>query len=536
MIVASLLTTISAIAGDYGFRDFMIDKKKDFIALDPSTTVYSGLAPNVGSVVDYCAIEGGRLTKTITTDLGTEELKYMDDSNLALINASSKEEKINQLVKEKQRLQIKKDDTFWQTTMSTQNHRGIGGEFQCKNQKNVVLFKAVQSTSSDGIEHWLVSHKSEAMRDYANFSAQLNHDDSNMIGVTSYEGTSTDIKNKLSKKYSTYEAYFDDWHKGFLSADQKQKLGQNYRMSDSFKLTNKFYLNDSMGELSEVQYFCEGKGGEFRKDGQSFRSFLKQFYLDGANPVTMSYGYGTTSTSPLEGNYACVNTSESFTMQLKTPTKPDSLGFTLGYALIKKGGNADIQAQTTTNVPVQYTPSQDQLEKAKGAVMDFFAGLKAGNQQNGVNAGYLTKANTNMDDIGLVKNAVATKAPFGSQQGANVSLAQYNGKDQNGCDLVSVERSVANMPQSSRVHNYKVCGGQITSLGLTGLPGVPRKSELDPIIASVKQSCKQYGAFGTQYQDTVIACKTLDVNHCNLEITVMQNGKLLNKSVEKSCN
>jgi hypothetical protein len=138
-------------------------------------------------------------------------------------------------------------------------------------------------------------------------------------------------------------------------------------------------------------------------------------------------------------------------------------------------------------------------------------------------------------EASLVMNAIATKGPYGSQQGANVSTALYNGKDAQGCDLVALEKSVANMPNSKRVHNFKMCNGQLMTLGETGLNGLPKKGEIDPIITQVKNQCTAYGAFGSQYQDLSISCRALDINRCNLETTVMQNGQMIEKKVENSC-
>lgn len=147
----------------------------------------------------------------------------------------------------------------------------------------------------------------------------------------------------------------------------------------------------------------------------------------------------------------------------------------------------------------------------------------------------MNASTVNQQDAGLIANAVAMKSPFGSQQGANVVTALYNGKDTQGCDLVSLQKSVANMPDSSRTYNYKSCNGQIVALGETGLPGVPRNKELDPIIAQVKNQCKAYGSYGSEYQGTIVSCRSLDVNHCNLEINIMQNGMLIDKRVENTC-
>lgn len=283
-----------------------------------------------------------------------------------------------------------------------------------------------------------------------------------------------------------------------------------------------------MPNLAEINYFCESKDGTFLKDGQPFRSFLKQFYLNGGLPVV---GFND---SAFKGSYACVNTAEAFTVSLDDfQRKGDSFN-TLSYALIKKGVPSETPTQQASTQPYQNI-NQNKMAQSQQALSGMLGGMMVSGQNSVANNSLGSKMGVNMGDMNLVVNAIATKAPFGNQQGANVSTALYNGKDSQGCDLVSIEKSVANIPNSKRVYNYKACNGEVTALGETGLPGVPRKQELDPIIAQVKSSCKAYGAYGTDYHGTVIACKALDTHNCNLEINIMQNGSLIEKRVEKTC-
>jgi hypothetical protein len=286
-----------------------------------------------------------------------------------------------------------------------------------------------------------------------------------------------------------------------VKSNRKQKLGGNYRMLDSFTFDTKFWLGGSMGELTETQYFCESKNGTFLKDGKNFRTFLKEFYLDGARPQDFT-------SSPFVGNYACVGTPEAFTMELKDKKGTDSLGFRLGYALIKKGAD---------NVQVSQAPSTTKMTAVSGGV----------------------QGNVNATEEQIIRQIAASKVPFGKLVGANVISGYYNGTDAQGCDMVSLQKTVANMPVNKArkdTYNYKVCNGQVIALGETGLPGVPRSKELDPIIAQVKTQCKAYGAFGTEYQGTIVSCRSLDQNHCNLEINIMKDGKLIDKRVERTCN
>lgn len=547
----SLMAVSVLSAGEYGFRDYLSDQKTQFISFDEKTTVYEGYVPAPHKVVSYCAIMGGNLTKSLVSDLGAQEIKAVQDDLLDPILKMSQEERIARFAKGEESMNLKYTDEFKKTVMGSlvYNTYGMGGEFECKDPSGKALFSAHKSVgvrpygnSTVPPEFWVVEHQAEPLRDKVHFTVRNGHKDSNWAGGVSYDGSSIDVQNKINEKYPRYESYFDDWKTGFLNSSDKQKLGTNYRFLNTFGFEVSFHLYDSMNQLAEVQYFCEAKKGTFLKEGKPFRLFLKQFYLDGAKSTNVATGYNAKPSSPFEGTYACVNTPEAFTMELKdyaAGSTPYAIG--LNYALVKKAvddKNNQVQQTQMISQPIQYSSQQQgQVEKAKEMLSGFFGGFM-GNDKSSMNErknALLSHAGVNMEDMNLVANAVATKAPFGSQQGANVSLAQYNGKDSSGCDLVSIEKSVTNMPQSKRISNYKVCGGQVISLGETGLLGVPRAKEIDPVIAQVKTQCKAYGAFGSQYQDTVISCRALDQNRCNLEISIVQNNMLVNKHVENTC-
>lgn len=270
----------------------------------------------------------------------------------------------------------------------------------------------------------------------------------------------------------------------------------------------------TMGDLAEVETFCEAQGGSFNKDGQPFKAFLKQFYLNGGHATD---GMGS---SPFKGHYSCSGSKEPFTMDLDTYKALQQTKFLISYALIKKGEDPTANAASQGTNFFTGNVSTDVAASTK---------IPAKTQMT-------TTGNVSQQDAGIIANAVSMHAPFGSQQGANIVTALYNGKDSLGCDLVSLQKSVTNMSNSTHTYNYKSCNGQITALGETGMVGVLRNKELDPIIAQVKKQCKAYGAYGSEYQGTTVSCRAHDQNHCNLEITLMQNGMLIDKRVENNCN
>jgi len=501
----SIAVSVSLFGGDYGYREFLLDKKEQFIALDEISTVTSGYMPSDAAVVNYCLIKGGNMYGTFVTDLGKESIQAIGNEDYVKLQSMSFEQRKDAYFKKQLDLKYTPE---YSATLRGDNYKGKharGVQYECKNPSGTNLFSAIVSAGVGNYDHWIVEHPKEQVYDNANYIVGVGLKDSNMLGQTFYEGTSIDIQKKLAQQYPTVNSFFDDWNNGFLERNNKQKSNEGYRMLDSFDFDRKFGLTRSMGELTEVQYFCEAHNGTFTKDGQSFRKFLKDFYKGGAVPADFT-------TSPLEGTYLCIDSKEPFSLELKGYKPTIESKFNLSYALIKKGANTSVVAQPkmvmnpterTFNTPISSSDS------------------------------FLSQS-----DEKLIRKTTVLKIPYGEQQGSNVATALYNGMDAQGCHLVALQKTVANIPVNvapKNTYNYKVCNGQITALGETGMPGVPRAKEFNPIIAQVKNQCKAYGAYGSEYQGTVVSCRTLDQNHCNIEITIMQNGMMVDKQVENTC-
>lgn len=508
-IVLSIVAVSCAFGGDYGYREHLMNVVKNhssfgFISLDPTTTVYAGYTSAHGPALNYCLAQGGNLTQTITTDLGTEELRAITDEGMSRILGMSQEQRIDLIKKDKDIFNRGEGNkSFVETSLGNRiSGTKANGKFECKTPSGQSIYTATLRSGSGKVEYWIVNHKPETLLDY------------NPHGRDSdIEGTSDDMKKKILAAYPTYEKYFDSWNNGFFSSDLKQKHNQTYRMTDSFTFDTEFWVGGSMKDLADVETFCEAQGGAFNKDGVSFKTFLKQFYLNGGHATD---GMGS---SPFIGHYSCSGSKEPFTVELDTYKALQQTTFMISYALIKKGEDATANAASKGNGFF-----------TGGATAQMEQALQTPAKIQMIDAG-----NISQQDAGIITSAVSMRAPIGSQQGANAVTAFYNGKDSQGCDLVSLQKSVANMPNSSHIYNYKSCNGQISALGETNMPGVPRKKELDPIIAQVKDQCKVYGAYVSEYQGTTISCRTLDINHCNMEINIIQDGKLINKQVENTC-
>lgn len=443
----------------------------DYLSLSPTLTATTDSDINY-NLIKNCFLRGGNLTTTTKDALGERKINVFGTNG--------------KLEKEYVKLS---------------NGYLLSHNYVCSNKNNSgdIIFKAFVMTGgtfnmANGAStdyHWIVEHNAEPMIDKGQFDRTSDH---GWILPTRSESDSERNRQKLSAEYPTYEAFFNDWLKHPLpNSQEKIARDGNYAFYgvEAFHLDlgypGMFWISPSMTPaLSEMRYFCEGHKGDFMKDGKPFLSTVEAFVRDGAK-YNDRWDY-------FNGRYAC----------------------------------------TSSEVPFSVELSEDKMIVKKGFSPAFFVG--SNNQSHLPQSTSQESASVVNDDTMIVKNVAMIKGPFSKKQGALNYFGSYNGVDNQGCDLVSVTKSVDRIKNSQDVFNYKYCNGAVIALGETGLPGIPHKSELEAIINSVKASCKQYGAFGSQYnENTIVSCKSLDINHCNLEITIMQNNKLLNKQVIDSC-
>ena len=292
--------------------------------------------------------------------------------------------------------------------VDTDNGTGHNGVYECKLPDGQKIFSATQ-----GFGNWAVKHNKEQIIDRVFYTTYVGNKDANLMGYTMRKGKSTDIKAKLDAEYSTYESFFDDWQNSFLSRNKKTKQGQNYKFYETFMFDKSFQLQNSMGELTETQYFCEAKHGDFYKDGKSYREFIKDIYEKGT-----AYEQNT-----FKGTYACVNTPEAFTLTLDryTVTQEMPKNFFMDKAIVKKGASKDDLKIYVVN---------------ENKISDF--------------------------DIFLLDSALYLKRPVSKQNGLTVETAVYDGKDAQGCDLLYLEKHITTIPNSSKTFNYRSCNGNIT--------------------------------------------------------------------------
>ncbi len=480
-LLLSAALSASLLAGEYGFRDYLTDYFKknggsmDYTSLDDRTTVLKHDGVINGTMDKYCVLAGGTLYGKMKHDLGEEQLPSHDAELISSYASMTKDERAGKLLSDSRvgGLFLTSEEKAF--TANLKNFSSL----ECKLPNgNILMSGKIKGQSL------IVEHKPEALSDFIWFN-----------GRAAGNETSNEYKKRMMISFPSYESYFNTFK-------ATHKMADSYRINDKINQKKIVTGFSSLGDIGEMNLFCEANGGSFTKDAVPFREFLKgvfnkngwSVFADSANKVT----------SPFSGNYSCNGGKAEFSVLLENPyvwNNGDTIVF--GYSKISKGRDA-IQI--------------------------------SGKNSTGGSAPQ--PGNSGTEEEQIILQISSSKVPFGKLVGANVISGYYNGTDAQGCDMVSLQKTVANMPVNKArkdTYNYKVCNGQVIALGETGLPGVPRSKELDPIIAQVKTQCKAYGAFGTEYQGTIVSCRTLDQNHCNLEINIMKDGKLIDKRVERTC-
>lgn len=486
IVLLSLVLSTFLTAAEYGFRDYMTDYFKknsssvDFTALDERTTVFKHLGVIDGTMDKYCILQGGTLYGEMKHDLGVERLPAHGADLVASYAALSKEDRLQKLFSDSRvgKLFLSSEEKAFNTNFKNFH------SFECKLPGGEVLMSA--SIKGNVL---VAEHKSESMKDFV-----WNNGRTGGIFTSSNE-TSEEYKKRMVSDFPTYESYFNTFK-------FTHSFNGEYRINDKISQKKNLSGFSSMGDIGEMSLYCEAHGGRFKKDGIPFREYLKGVFNKGGWSV-FENDQGAV-VSPFSGGYVCDGGNVEFSVVLEEPyVWRDGETVVFGYAKVSKDkrGAEPHKGVRSTAPKTSQSPSVSPEEM-------------------------------------IVRQVAASKVPFGKQVGANVLSGFYNGTDAQGCDLVSLQKTVANIPVNKGrkdTFNYKVCNNQVIALGETGLPGVPRAKELDPIIAQVKTQCKAYGAYGSEYQGTIVSCRTLDVNHCNLEINIMQNGKLIDKRVHNTC-
>lgn len=132
----------------------------------------------------------------------------------------------------------------------------------------------------------------------------------------------------------------------------------------------------------------------------------------------------------------------------------------------------------------------------------------------------------------LAKTTAMTMTPAVKKIGTNIYTSYFNGRDYQGCSLVSVVHTVEAM-KGERVYNYRICDN-LEFAGRTQAPaGTYNNHQLE---STTIENCKIYGYSTTADNLIKIQCRTLDINRCYLELTVLKDNLVLEKRIVNTCN
>lgn len=121
---------------------------------------------------------------------------------------------------------------------------------------------------------------------------------------------------------------------------------------------------------------------------------------------------------------------------------------------------------------------------------------------------------------------------FGAQEYTGI----YNGKDQGGCDLVTVEKNWDASAKKPRVdtYNYKICNGVIAKASETDIETLPRGIEV--FMQKMARIAQKLGSADGDYQGyTVKAQAVRDKDQCSVEIKVLKDINLVAKKIVNGC-
>lgn len=151
------------------------------------------------------------------------------------------------------------------------------------------------------------------------------------------------------------------------------------------------------------------------------------------------------------------------------------------------------------------------------------------------------KSHASMNEIGKVKRnivnrVVSIKSNYTHISGNLEYLGTYNGKNFDGCDLVSI---IERKPDGSAgdVDNYKSCNGKVEWTGKT-MPAPKLTKQVEAIIARTAKTCQQTGAANSGVDNYFIDCRALrDKDRCTVEVSILnEQNQLVDKRIMNGCN
>lgn len=139
----------------------------------------------------------------------------------------------------------------------------------------------------------------------------------------------------------------------------------------------------------------------------------------------------------------------------------------------------------------------------------------------------------------IALNTARTTNPIVQTVGPTRYESSFNGRDSQGCAIVSVTRfsdttAQEHIPALETIFNYRVCERQVEPLGIT-TPQAVRKDVLDQLPEFAK-TCQRYGETRMRTVNYVLYCRPLrGESQCDVEISVLKQGRMIKKFLYDGC-
>ncbi|MDD3466289.1 MAG: hypothetical protein PHE67_03990 [Campylobacterales bacterium] len=244
------------------------------------------------------------------------------------------------------------------------------------------------------------------------------------------------------------------------------------------------------GRMFDMWRYCEVNKGAFYKDGRGFSEVLKDYYEKEIPSQDRK-----TKTSAYTGIYGCM--------------APEAVAFT---AKLEYGGPTEWGAGFRGSIK----PGFDKAMMAS-----------APNLKN--------KAATNTQSTDIFSKVALKTAefmgPFAMQEGNLNLFGSYNGKNSDGCSLVSVTKRVEGFGKGDTL-NYKVCSGEVTAIGESAPTNLP--SNIKQSMQLVGMASLKYGKYSVVSGGYTI--NGIKLNKCDAEVTVFDSSdRAIEKQVVSGC-
>lgn len=246
--------------------------------------------------------------------------------------------------------------------------------------------------------------------------------------------------------------------------------------------------------INEMVSFCNANGGQLYKDGIPIDEFMIKVVIE---KNKLHFGNGAV----FEGKYICKSPIRGFTIKLsqvnQKTTYISPYAHDFSYRLLIKDEIEQIQMASSEPLPEQIK-EKDSAEASDIAL------------------------ETAKNKSGVIK-----------QIGGIAYLSKYNGKDKEGCDLVSIIKTITAFSKKE-ILNFKVCNGNAIPLGNTPPESIAKKVILKAKILA--KSCKLYNIRSMDVDNYQLRCFPLnDYEKCLYEIRYFRDGRLIKTEQINAC-